>query len=93
MTAKKSVESGNYEYRLIDHQKALHQHWSSKQLSAVDITEYYLSAIEAANPQLNAWTTITALRARQHAEKLDKTEMRVTFVEHWPPSLMPSKPF
>ncbi|WP_241618775.1 AtzE family amidohydrolase [Rosenbergiella epipactidis] len=52
--------------------KALHQRWLSKQLSAVDITEYYLSAIAAANPELNAWTTLTASRARQQAISLDK---------------------
>ncbi|WP_241627259.1 AtzE family amidohydrolase [Rosenbergiella epipactidis] len=52
--------------------KALHQRWVSKQLSAVDITEHYLSAIAAANPELNAWTTLTASRARQQAISLDK---------------------
>jgi len=52
--------------------KALHQRWVSKQLSAVDITEHYLSAISTANPELNAWTTLTASRARQQATSLDK---------------------
>lgn len=52
--------------------KTLHQRWATKQLSAVEITDYYLSAIHAANPVLNAWTTVTASRARQCAEKLDQ---------------------
>ncbi len=51
---------------------ALHQQWVTKRVSAVEITDYYLAAIDAKNPALNAWTTITASRARDCAEKLDK---------------------
>ena len=50
----------------------LHQRWATGKLSAVEITESCLAAIHASNPELNAWTTITASRALQHAEQLDQ---------------------
>ncbi|MBT0722654.1 AtzE family amidohydrolase [Rosenbergiella collisarenosi] len=52
--------------------KELHRRWVTKQLNAITVTESCLDAIHAVNPQLNAWTTITASRALHAAQQLDR---------------------
>ncbi|MGD8107075.1 AtzE family amidohydrolase [Pantoea sp. FN0302] len=42
------------------------------ELSAREIVEATLAAIEQQNPRLNAWTTIVADRMRQQADRLDR---------------------
>ncbi|MGD8164995.1 AtzE family amidohydrolase [Pantoea sp. FN0307] len=42
------------------------------ELSAGEIAEATLAAIEQQNPRLNAWTTIVADRMRQQADRLDR---------------------
>ncbi len=43
-----------------------------RQFSATELTEAYVSAIEAANPRLNAYVAVTAERARDMARESDK---------------------
>jgi aspartyl-tRNA(Asn)/glutamyl-tRNA(Gln) amidotransferase subunit A len=44
----------------------------AREISAVDLTEAYLGAIEALNPQLNAYVTVTAEGARAAAAAADR---------------------
>jgi aspartyl-tRNA(Asn)/glutamyl-tRNA(Gln) amidotransferase subunit A len=43
----------------------------TKEFSAVELTENYLSAIDAANPQLNAYIEVTHDKAREMAKASD----------------------
>jgi aspartyl-tRNA(Asn)/glutamyl-tRNA(Gln) amidotransferase subunit A len=44
---------------------------AAHQISALDVTEAALARIERHNPTLNAFTNVTADRARCHARALD----------------------
>ncbi|ARJ41034.1 amidase [Pantoea alhagi] len=50
----------------------LQQALQKGELSAREIAEATLAAIEQQNPRLNAWTTIVADRMRQQADRLDR---------------------
>ena len=47
-----------------------------KSFSSIELTEAYLSAIEQANPKLNAYVAVTAHQARQMAEASDERRAR-----------------
>ena len=47
-----------------------------KSFSSIELTEAYLSAIEQANPKLNAFVAVTAHEARQMAEASDERRAR-----------------
>lgn len=49
---------------------------AAQQVSAIDVTEAALARIERHNPMLNAFTDVTADRARCHARALDATIAR-----------------
>ena len=44
----------------------------NKKISAKELTEMYLSRIDALNPQLNAYTSVTAEEARMTADIIDR---------------------
>ncbi|AZN72303.1 Asp-tRNA(Asn)/Glu-tRNA(Gln) amidotransferase subunit GatA [Georhizobium profundi] len=44
----------------------------ARDLSSVELTDAYLSAIEAANPSINAYVTVTAGKARAMAKRSDE---------------------
>ncbi|WP_404862117.1 Asp-tRNA(Asn)/Glu-tRNA(Gln) amidotransferase subunit GatA [Georhizobium sp. MAB10] len=44
----------------------------ARDLSSVELTDAYLSAIEAANPSINAYVTVTADKARAMAKRSDE---------------------
>lgn len=44
---------------------------SAKEIKAVELTDAYLSAIEAANPAINAYVTVTPEKAREMAKASD----------------------
>jgi len=44
---------------------------SSKEIKAVELTDAYLAAIEAANPAINAYVTVTPEKAREMAKASD----------------------
>ena len=48
---------------------------ATKQVSPVEVTELYLQRIEALNPQLNAYLTITAELARTMAQQAEQDVM------------------
>lgn len=52
--------------------RQLQQALQNGELSAREIADATLSAIERQNPQINAWTTIVADRMRQQADHLDR---------------------
>ena len=43
----------------------------AKEISAVELTDAYLDAIDAANPQFNAYVTVTHDIAREQAKRSD----------------------
>ena len=48
----------------------------SGELSARDVTDYFLNRIERHNPVLNAFITVLADQAREHADRLDEKAHR-----------------
>ena len=48
----------------------------SRKLSPLELTDAYLARIEALNPRVNAFITVTAERARQDARTAEQTLMR-----------------
>jgi aspartyl-tRNA(Asn)/glutamyl-tRNA(Gln) amidotransferase subunit A len=50
----------------------LRQKLQNKELSAVELADYFLARIEKYNPQLNAYLTVTAEQARAAAKEADK---------------------
>ncbi|MEG3128405.1 AtzE family amidohydrolase [Pantoea cypripedii] len=55
---------------------ALQQALSNGEISARDIAEHTLSAIEQHNPALNAWTEVTGQRMLKEADQLDAQRQR-----------------
>lgn len=56
--------------------QALQQAIQRGDISAREVAEQTLTAIEKQNPQLNAWTDITATRMRQEADAVDQQRLR-----------------
>ncbi|WP_289367869.1 AtzE family amidohydrolase [Pantoea stewartii] len=56
--------------------QALQQAIQHGDISAREVAEQTLTAIEKQNPQLNAWTDITATRMVQEADAIDKQRLR-----------------
>jgi aspartyl-tRNA(Asn)/glutamyl-tRNA(Gln) amidotransferase subunit A len=50
----------------------LHQKLTKKEISAVELADYFIARIEKYNPELNAYLTITAEQARAAAKEADK---------------------
>jgi aspartyl-tRNA(Asn)/glutamyl-tRNA(Gln) amidotransferase subunit A len=50
----------------------LHQKLKDKEISAVELADYFIARIEKFNPELNAYLTVTAEQARATAKEADK---------------------
>ncbi|MDC7869159.1 amidase [Pantoea ananatis] len=56
--------------------QALQQKIQQGEISAREVAEQTLTAIEKQNPQLNVWTDITSTRMLQEADAIDKQRLR-----------------